>query len=112
MSDYYFQKNVLLFCLEIFFTFTNSVDPDEMQHYAVFHLGLCCLQKYCLEVSPIKQKKRYSGLKHNCIDLIEYELHLARDSTLKYELHLATGPARNEILIKLIASLGSIIFMF
>ena len=25
---------------EEFFTFTNSVDIDEMQHYAAFHLGL------------------------------------------------------------------------
>ena len=33
---------------KIFFTFTNSVDPDEMQHYAAFHLGLHCLQKYSL----------------------------------------------------------------
>ena len=32
--------------MKIFFTFTNSVDPDEMQHYAAFHLGLHCLQKY------------------------------------------------------------------
>ena len=24
----------------------NSADPDEMQHYAAFHLGLHCLQKY------------------------------------------------------------------
>ena len=24
----------------------NSADPDEMQHYAVFHLGLHCLPKY------------------------------------------------------------------
>ena len=23
-----------------------SVDPDEMQHFAAFHLGLHCLQKY------------------------------------------------------------------
>ena len=28
------------------FTFTNSVDPDEMQQYAAFHLGLHLLQKY------------------------------------------------------------------
>ena len=27
-------------------TLTKSVDPDEMQHYAAFHLGLHCLQKY------------------------------------------------------------------
>ena len=24
----------------------NSADPDEMQHYAAFHLGLHCLQEY------------------------------------------------------------------
>ena len=39
------KRNILFFCLKIFFTFTNSVDPDEMQHYAAFHLGLHCLQK-------------------------------------------------------------------
>ena len=40
------MKNIVFFCLKIFFTFTNSVDPDEMQHYAAFHLSLHCLQKY------------------------------------------------------------------
>ena len=34
--------------LKIIFTFTNSVDSDEMQHYAAFHLGLDCLQKCSL----------------------------------------------------------------
>ena len=40
-----FKKNVVFFCLKmhVVFTFTNSVDPDEMQHYAAFHLGLHCL---------------------------------------------------------------------
>ena len=34
----------IVFCLKIFLTFTNSVDPDEMQHfYAAFHQGLHCL---------------------------------------------------------------------
>ena len=42
VSDYNFQKNVG----RSLFTFTNCVDPDEMQHYAAFHLGLHCLQKY------------------------------------------------------------------
>ena len=37
---------MISFCLKILLTFTNSVDPDEMQHYAAFHLGLQCLQKY------------------------------------------------------------------
>ena len=35
-----FQKYCI--CLKIFITFTNSVDPDEMQYYAAFHLGLHC----------------------------------------------------------------------
>ena len=39
-------KRIVLFCLEIFFTITNSEDSDEMQHHAAFHLGLHCLQKY------------------------------------------------------------------
>ena len=37
---------------EIFFTFTNSVDPDEMQHCAAFHLDLHCLQKYSFSGFP------------------------------------------------------------
>ena len=41
-----FKKNSVFFCRKIFFNLnTNSVDPDEMQHYAAFHLGLHCLQK-------------------------------------------------------------------
>ena len=40
-----------------FFTFTNSVDPDEMQHYAAFHLGIHCLQKYYVCSFP-----KYKGL--------------------------------------------------
>ena len=47
VSGYNFlKKNIVFFCLKIFFTFTNSVVPDEMQHYAAFHLVLHCLQKY------------------------------------------------------------------
>ena len=32
------------------FFLTNSVDPDEIQHHVVFHLGLPCLPK-CLFAS-------------------------------------------------------------
>ena len=39
MSDYNFQKILYSFAW-IFFTFTKSVEPDEMQQYAAFHLGL------------------------------------------------------------------------
>ena len=41
----YYLKNIV-FDLKIFFTLTNSVEPDEMTHYAAFHLGLHCLQRY------------------------------------------------------------------
>ena len=43
------------FCInlsEYGFTFTNSVDPDEMQHDAAFHLGLHCLKKYSFRGFP------------------------------------------------------------
>ena len=36
----YLEKNIELFCLKIFLTFTNSVDPDGMQHDAALHQGL------------------------------------------------------------------------
>ena len=32
----------------------NSAEPDEMQHYAAFHLGLHCLSKYPFRVSSIQ----------------------------------------------------------
>ena len=32
--------------LGIIFTVTNSEDPDEMLHYAAFHLRLHCLAEY------------------------------------------------------------------
>ena len=33
----------------------NSVEPDEMQHYAAFHLGLHCLPNYPFRVSSIQR---------------------------------------------------------
>ena len=45
-------KNIIIFCLKIIFTFTNSVDPDEMQYNAAFHLGLHYLQKNSLSGFP------------------------------------------------------------
>ena len=48
---------MIFFCLMIFFTFTNSVDPDEMQHHATFHLGLqiTVCKSTCLRVSRIQK---------------------------------------------------------
>ena len=36
----------------------NRVDPDEMQHYAAFHLGLHCLLAY-----PFRQRVNLHGVK-------------------------------------------------
>ena len=43
--------------LKIVLILANSVDTDEMQHYAAFHLGLHCLPKYQLGVSSIQRDK-------------------------------------------------------
>ena len=49
---------------DIIFTLTNSVDPDEMQHYAAFHQGLHCLQNTRLVVSDcrLSHTLRYSTI--------------------------------------------------
>ena len=41
--------------LKNFLTFTKSVDTDQMQHYAAFHLGLHCLFKYLFRSFPIQK---------------------------------------------------------
>ena len=41
----FLNYDVFLF-LKIVLILVNSADPDEMKHYAAFHLGLRCLQKY------------------------------------------------------------------
>ena len=46
------KQKCVFFCLKIIFTFTNSVDPDEM-HNAAFHLGLHCLQNYSFKGFPV-----------------------------------------------------------
>ena len=45
MSVYNFKRYCILLSEDLF-TLPNSVDPDEMQHYVEFHLGLNCLLKY------------------------------------------------------------------
>ena len=41
-----FVKNIVFLPLKIVIILANSVDPDEMLHYAAFHLGIHCLLKY------------------------------------------------------------------
>ena len=40
------KENCVFLLLIIIFVLANSVYPDEMLHYAAFHLGFCCLPKY------------------------------------------------------------------
>ena len=39
-------NNIVFLSLNIDFGLANSGDPDEMPHYAEFHLGLHCLPKH------------------------------------------------------------------
>ena len=48
----YSKYDVFLF-LKIVPIFANSEDPDEMLHFAAFHLGLHCLPQYPFMVSSI-----------------------------------------------------------
>ena len=41
-----FSKLSLYLSLEVVLILAKSADPDEMQHYAAFHLGLHCLPKH------------------------------------------------------------------
>ena len=41
-----FSNNIVFLYLKIDFVLPNSADPDEMPHYAAFHLGLHCLPEY------------------------------------------------------------------
>ena len=46
-----------LYILRVVLILENSADPDEMQQYAEFHLGLHCSLKYQFRVSSIQRVK-------------------------------------------------------
>ena len=46
----FLKKQYCILFYRDFLTFINSADPDEMQHYAAFHLGLHCFQKCSFRV--------------------------------------------------------------
>ena len=46
VTGYNLQKNILFLSLKIDLVLANSADPDEMLHYAAFHLDLHGLPKY------------------------------------------------------------------
>ena len=48
--------------MKIVFTLANSADPNEILHFAAFHLGLHCSPKYLLTSLSIKRAKLTCGL--------------------------------------------------
>ena len=50
VSGYIFFSKSIVLLSEIVCICTSSEDPDEIQHYAAFHLDLHCLQKYTFRV--------------------------------------------------------------
>ena len=42
------------------FVLANSADPNEMSHYATFHLGLHCLPKYIVPILGVSSLQRLS----------------------------------------------------
>ena len=55
------KKDIVFLSLKIVSVITNSADPDEMLHYAAFHLGLHYLSKYCLGVSGLQRVNKALG---------------------------------------------------
>ena len=45
-SQVKFSKCDVFLSVRVVLILANSADPDQMQHYAAFHLGLHCLPKY------------------------------------------------------------------
>ena len=45
--------------LKVVLILANSANPDELQHYAAFHLGLHCLPKYLFRDSSIQSLNGY-----------------------------------------------------
>ena len=54
---YFKGSQVVFLCLKVILILAKSADPDEMQHYAAFHLGLHCLPNYPFRVSRIQRFK-------------------------------------------------------
>ena len=45
-SQVIISKNIIFLSLKINLVFANSADTDEKPHYAAFHQGLHCMQKF------------------------------------------------------------------
>ena len=94
MSGYIFEKKIVFFCLKIFFTFTDSVDLDEMQHYAAFQSGSSMLLKELILGFP-----KYKGLKNLYLGQPEiWALSLCQATKAKVTLHNCTDLSEPSLL--------------
>ena len=61
------------------FIFTNSVDPDKMEHFAAFYLGFLCLfniipQPHLIS-AHVRFKNDYAKTSSECILRIWFKMH-------------------------------------
>ena len=67
---------------KVVFIITNSVDPDEMQHYAAFHQCLHCLPKYLF--SGLQYTKGYELLSAVRFLLLYFRKTMEPDHSVPY----------------------------
>ena len=78
--------------------YENSVDPDEMLHYAAFHQGLHCLLKTHLGVTSIQRVKTCLTLS----TLMESTIHF---DTAQFNQSNIFGGRGHSLLIRVFLSL-------
>ena len=60
--------------MEVALNLANSADPDHMQHYAAFHLGLHCLPKYSFRGFQYTQRYEEYWFINNTDHKSEYKI--------------------------------------
>ena len=63
----------------------NSADPDEMLHYAAFHLGQQCLPKYLF--ASVQNEKGYDVFTSKIIAPTSFKPP-DRNNTIQYKIYL------------------------
>ena len=65
MGTLKFPNKGVFQCLKMVFILANSADPNEMPHFAAFHLGLQCWSKCPFRSFQYSKGKMIHGLKLN-----------------------------------------------
>ena len=76
--------------MKISFIFTNSIDTDEKQHYAAFHLRLHCLQTYSFWIFP--NTKGLESVIIFQVTVISQAQHIQDLSIIEMEAHQKVCP--------------------